>query len=68
MKRGASGLSFMLGVNKPPSFTSHDIVNTCRRVFGERRVGHGGTLDPFATGVLPVMVLLTSVVLLVCDI
>ena len=56
MKRGASGLSFMLGVNKPPSFTSHDIVNTCRRVFGERRVGHGGTLDPFATGVLPVMV------------
>ena len=56
MKRGDSGLSLLLGVNKPPSFTSHDIVNTCRRVFGERRVGHGGTLDPFATGVLPVMV------------
>lgn len=56
MKRGESGLSLLLGVNKPLSFTSHDIVNTCRRVFGERRVGHGGTLDPFATGVLPVMV------------
>ena len=56
MKRGESGLSLLLGVNKPPSFTSHDVVNTARKVFGERRVGHGGTLDPFATGVLPIMI------------
>ena len=55
-KRGASGLSCLIGVNKPVNYTSHDVVNRCRRAFGERRVGHGGTLDPFATGVLPVMV------------
>lgn len=55
-KRGASGLSCLIGVNKPVNFTSHDVVNKCRHAFGERRVGHGGTLDPFATGVLPVMV------------
>jgi tRNA pseudouridine55 synthase len=34
--------------------TSHDVVGRCRRVFGQRRVGHGGTLDPGATGVLVV--------------
>jgi tRNA pseudouridine55 synthase len=34
--------------------TSHDVVARCRRVFGQRRVGHGGTLDPGATGVLVV--------------
>ncbi|MDP8937354.1 MAG: tRNA pseudouridine(55) synthase TruB [Actinomycetota bacterium] len=34
--------------------TSHDVVGRCRRVFGQRRVGHGGTLDPDATGVLVV--------------
>ncbi|MDO4841794.1 MAG: tRNA pseudouridine(55) synthase TruB [Phoenicibacter congonensis] len=55
-KRGASGISCLIGVNKPKNYTSHDVVNRCRRAFGERRVGHGGTLDPFATGVLPVMV------------
>ncbi len=32
--------------------TSHDVVGRCRRIFGQRRVGHGGTLDPDATGVL----------------
>ena len=36
--------------------TSHDVVNACRRIFGERRVGHTGTLDPLATGVLPISV------------
>ncbi|MGH9276602.1 MAG: tRNA pseudouridine(55) synthase TruB [Acidimicrobiales bacterium] len=35
--------------------TSHDVVGRCRRVFGQRRVGHGGTLDPDATGVLLVI-------------
>jgi tRNA pseudouridine55 synthase len=36
--------------------TSHDVVAQVRRLVGMKRVGHGGTLDPFATGVLPVAV------------
>lgn len=56
MKRGTSGLSLVVGVNKPAGMTSHDVVNRCRRIFGERRVGHTGTLDPMATGVLPVCI------------
>jgi tRNA pseudouridine55 synthase len=55
-KRGSSGLSFVCGVNKPTGITSHDVVNKVRRIFGERRVGHAGTLDPFASGVLLVLV------------
>jgi tRNA pseudouridine55 synthase len=39
-------------VDKPAGMTSHDVVDLVRRRFGERRVGHGGTLDPDATGVL----------------
>lgn len=39
-------------VDKPPGMTSHDVVAVCRRQLGERRVGHAGTLDPDATGVL----------------
>jgi tRNA pseudouridine55 synthase len=39
-------------IDKPDGFTSHDIVARVRRVTGTRRVGHAGTLDPFATGVL----------------
>jgi tRNA pseudouridine55 synthase len=38
---------------KPPGLTSHDAVNFARRVLGTKRVGHGGTLDPAAAGVLP---------------
>ena len=56
MKRGTSGLSLVLGINKPQGMSSHDVVNRCRRVFGERRVGHTGTLDPLATGALLVCV------------
>lgn len=56
MKRGDSGLSLVVGVNKPAGMSSHDVVNRCRRIFGERRVGHTGTLDPMATGVLPICV------------
>lgn len=44
----------VIGVNKPKGITSHDLVNRIRRITGERRVGHGGTLDPFAEGVLVV--------------
>lgn len=39
-------------VDKPAGMTSHDVVARCRRIFGQKRVGHGGTLDPDATGVL----------------
>ncbi|WP_460358747.1 tRNA pseudouridine(55) synthase TruB [Mycobacterium sp. ZZG] len=39
-------------VDKPCGMTSHDVVGRCRRLFGTRKVGHAGTLDPMATGVL----------------
>lgn len=39
-------------VDKPAGWTSHDVVDRCRRTFGQRRVGHSGTLDPDAMGVL----------------
>jgi tRNA pseudouridine55 synthase len=39
-------------VDKPGGLTSHDVVGRCRRLFGTRKVGHAGTLDPMATGVL----------------
>ncbi|WP_019347829.1 MULTISPECIES: tRNA pseudouridine(55) synthase TruB [Mycolicibacterium] len=41
-------------VDKPAGMTSHDVVGRCRRLFGTRKVGHAGTLDPMATGVLVV--------------
>jgi len=41
-------------VDKPAGMTSHDVVARCRRIFATRRVGHAGTLDPMATGVLVV--------------
>ncbi len=44
----------ILNINKPPGKTSFSIVATVKRLTGERRVGHAGTLDPIATGVLPV--------------
>jgi len=43
-------------VDKPEGLTSHNVVSRMRRIFGTRRVGHSGTLDPMATGVLPVFV------------
>ena len=52
MKRGESGLAFIIGVNKPCGMTSHDVVGRVRRSLGERRIGHAGTLDPAASGVL----------------
>lgn len=45
----------LLLVDKPAGVTSHDVVNVVRRAIGERRVGHAGTLDPFATGLLVVL-------------
>ena len=56
MKRGQSGLSLVIAVDKPSGKTSHDVVDACRKIFGERRVGHTGTLDPLASGVLPICI------------
>ncbi len=49
MPEGASGLVI---VDKPSGWTSHQVVARCRRIYGTRKVGHAGTLDPMATGVL----------------
>lgn len=49
-------LSGVLIVNKREGMTSHDVVNRIRRLYGTRRVGHTGTLDPLATGVLVVLI------------
>jgi len=45
----------ILNLDKPAAWTSHDVVARVRRLAGQRRVGHAGTLDPAATGVLPVL-------------
>jgi len=49
-----TGLDGVLVVDKPAGPTSHDVIDHVRRALGTRRAGHTGTLDPFATGVLPV--------------
>lgn len=46
----------LINLDKPPGFTSHDCVAKVRRLLRTKRVGHGGTLDPLATGVLPIAV------------
>jgi tRNA pseudouridine55 synthase len=58
-REGAGGrkiLSGILVIDKPAGWTAHDVVARVRRLTGVRRVGHAGTLDPAATGVLPVCV------------
>jgi tRNA pseudouridine55 synthase len=52
--RGGARLDGILVVAKPVGPTSHDVVAIVRRLAGSKRVGHGGTLDPFASGVLPI--------------
>src|SRR5438105_6423481 len=49
-------VSGLLLVDKPADWTSHDVVAVTRGVLGIKRVGHGGTLDPLATGLLPILV------------
>ena len=46
----------ILVVNKPQGMTSHDVVDLIRRRFGLKKVGHAGTLDPMATGVLVLLI------------
>jgi tRNA pseudouridine55 synthase len=55
-RRGATDLSGILAIDKPAGMTSHDVVSRVRKATGERRVGHAGTLDPMATGLLVVLV------------
>lgn len=51
-----TGMDGVLLIDKPPGLTSHDVVAQVRHILHVRRVGHTGTLDPFATGVLVVLV------------
>jgi len=46
----------ILVIDKPADWTSHDVVAKLRGILHEKRIGHAGTLDPMATGVLPVFV------------
>jgi tRNA pseudouridine synthase B len=46
----------VISLIKPPGITSHDAIGICRRILKERRIGHSGTLDPLAYGVLPIYV------------
>src|SRR5579864_4125913 len=46
----------VLIIDKPAGLTSHDVVNRVRRLLNQRSVGHLGTLDPMATGVLPLVI------------
>ena len=46
----------VLIIDKPAGLTSHDVVNRVRRILGQRSVGHLGTLDPMATGILPLVI------------
>src|SRR6266550_227150 len=48
-------MNAILVIDKPAGFTSHDVVARVRRIFNVRPVGHLGTLDPMATGVLPLV-------------
>ena len=48
-------MNALLVLDKPAGMTSHDVVAIVRRATGERSVGHLGTLDPMATGVLPLL-------------
>ena len=45
----------LLVIDKPGGMTSHDVVNRLRKITGEKSIGHLGTLDPMATGVLPLL-------------
>src|SRR5205823_14491615 len=46
----------IFNINKPTSMTSHDVVARIRKLLKQKRVGHAGTLDPAASGVLPICV------------
>lgn len=51
-----NNLCGVICINKPQDFTSFDVIAITRRAAGTRKIGHGGTLDPMATGVLPIFI------------
>lgn len=51
-RKSTNNYNGLLNINKSAGMTSHDVVNRVRRILGQRRVGHAGTLDPTATGIL----------------
>jgi tRNA pseudouridine55 synthase len=55
-KRGATNICGVLAVDKPAGMTSHDVIDALRHITGEGRIGHAGTLDPAATGLLLVCI------------
>jgi tRNA pseudouridine55 synthase len=55
LSSSTSGLNGLLVLDKPSGMTSHDVVSIVRRATGEKSIGHLGTLDPMATGVLPLL-------------
>jgi len=55
-KAQVAEISGVLNINKPAGITSHDVVDAVRKLLQIRKVGHTGTLDPIATGVLPLCV------------
>lgn len=56
MRQTTGTVDGLLLVDKPAGVSSHDVVSVARRALGENRIGHGGTLDPFATGLLVLLV------------
>lgn len=57
MEKGVNISPFgFLNINKPKGMTSHDVVSKLRKILNTKQIGHTGTLDPFATGVLPIAV------------
>lgn len=49
-------LNGFINIDKPENWTSHDVVSKLRKILGKSKIGHAGTLDPFATGVLPIAI------------
>ncbi len=56
MSKSNHSISGVLNINKPKGITSHDVVEQIRRLINQPKVGHAGTLDPFATGVLLILI------------
>ena len=57
----------VLNINKPKGITSHDVVAIVRKILGIKQIGHSGTLDPFAQGVLPLFIGKATKLIDYCD-
>ena len=56
MKSNNASINGIIVINKEKGFTSHDVVAKMRRILNTKKIGHTGTLDPDATGVLPICI------------